>query len=223
MKVLIATPNYSGKEYCFQKWIDCVNRISHTPKQVLVVDNTKNLDFFEKWRMKVPMEHIDLGDEPPNRRIALSMEVIRTRFLESDYDRWFSLESDCLVPDYALSYMLANANGFDFVTLPYPSRTQPGVILERSFGVTLFSRSMMERVSFKDAPADQTTDSFLWGQGRWKWRCLKSAIRVEHLKDSTGTRCMWLIRCAGIGLIVTDVNTSCVHAKNVFRCGDMTH
>lgn len=181
-KVLVGCPTYKGKEYAFARWIKCVSEISHTPKQVLVIDNTNGLEFFEKWRSKIPMEHIDLGNELPNRRIALSMEVLRTRFLESDYDWWFSLESDCLVPDYALSYMLANANGFDFVTLPYESRTQPGVILERSFGATLFSRSMMERTSFEDAPGEITTDAFVYGQARWSYRCLRSAIHVEHLK-----------------------------------------
>jgi hypothetical protein len=176
--VLIATPTYAGKEYCFQRWIDCVHRL---PAKPLVVDNSRRLEYFEKWRSRVNMVHIDLGDEPSHRRIALSMEYIRKYVLAHDYQWWFSLESDNLVPSYTLQFMLAQSDT-EWITLPYPSRTT-GQMLDRSFGCCLFSRSLLARVDFSEAPVDASTDGWFANAFQPKLKILHSAIVPEHIAE----------------------------------------
>lgn len=180
--VLVATPTYSKKAYSLRRWINAVNRIT-VLHETLLVDTSDTEEFYDEWNAQVRMMHLDTANEPPNRKIALGMEYIRLYALSKNIEWWFSLESDVIPQAGTLEYMLSQAEGFDFVTVPYKSRTQPGVILERSFGCTLFSKHMLERFTFSGAPADITTDAHVWGLGTWKWRCLRTALCVEHLSN----------------------------------------
>jgi hypothetical protein len=181
--VLIACPTYSGKEYAFQRWIDCVRQF---PCEVLVVDNSPDETFYNKWRSEIRMIHLDLGSEHPNRRIAISMETIRKYFLATENQWWWSLESDILVPSYTLGFMLDLAQGFDIATLPYPSR-KTGEMLEHSFGCTLMSRHLLERENFTDEPPNAdpnvTTDAWFFQRTKsYKIKVIRSSIIPDHLK-----------------------------------------
>lgn len=178
-KVLIACPIYDGKEYSIERWIQSVESTTHSPKQILSIDNSKTVDFFNKWRTRIPMGHLDLGETLPNIRIATCMEYIRQKFVESDFDYLLSWECDVLAPPYALSYLLNKAEGFDFTTIPYKSRTK-NEVLERSFGFSLFSADFAKRICFNQKDPTITTDAFMWMNFSVKHRVVYG-IRLEHL------------------------------------------
>lgn len=156
--VLIAAPTFSGKEYCMERWLNAVGDISYRPIDVLLVDNSDTLDFYNRWKDLVPMVHLDL-DETPDRRIALSMEYIRKKFLARKKTSWWlNIEVDVLVPSYVVDVMLYHAQGVDFVAAPYRHRTEDRWI-DGCFGCSMFSRKIAE-IGFADAPKDSHTDSY---------------------------------------------------------------
>ncbi len=184
MTVLIGCPVYEGKAYSFPRWVEAIRRLTYTDATVLVADNSSTTAFWEKWHTQVPMVHLDLDlDEPPNRKIALSMEYLRETLLESKMEWWFNVEADVIVPPETLDFMLAKAKGIDWLSLPYPSRTEDRM-LWNSFGCSLFSRHMMEHESFKDAPEHPTTDGWFYNkiEHRYRFKKLESALVPVHLR-----------------------------------------
>ncbi len=180
--VLIAAPTYSGKEYCFARWLQAINRLNYSDYSVFVVDNSDTLDFYNTWSGRVPMVHLDLKDETPDRRIALSMEYIREQFLASKFSWWLNVETDILIPPTAISTMLHYANGMDMVAAPYLHRTEDRWI-DGCFGCTMFSRKIAE-VSFADAPKDSHTDMFWREKVDGKYRISempRHVLQLEHL------------------------------------------
>lgn len=168
IRVLIACPNYEGKEYSFQKWIDTVNKLEWSNKEVLVVDNSTTVDFYNRWKDKVSMIHLDLPNENGNRRIAISMDYIRTYFLKGDFDYWFNLESDIIVPSHTLKYFM-NLGHYDWYEHHYPYRNRDSndpawrPVLS-GFGCTIFSKYLMEGNDFEGAPEISTTDGYFWNK-----------------------------------------------------------
>lgn len=162
-KILIACPTYEGKEYCFDKWIAAVKALDYPNKELLVVDNSPTLDFYNRWKNKVPMVHLEL-DLTPNRRIAASMEYIRQQFLKSDAKYWFNVESDIMLPSQSLQFLLGLGE-FDWYEHHYPYRETPdGPHLLNGFGCTMFSKKVMQDCGFTDAPEDSTTDGWFWNK-----------------------------------------------------------
>lgn len=159
-KVLIACPNHYFKEYAFAQWIEAVNNIDYPNKEVLVADNSNNMEFFDRWKDKVPMVHLEMN-EGPNRRIALSMEYLRKHFINGDARWWFNLESDIIPDPSVLNVMLEYGKGCDWISHYYPDRTDP-LNITNGFGCNIFSRKLMENESFSEAPEETTTDGWFW-------------------------------------------------------------
>lgn len=162
-RVLIACPTHECKEYAFERWIRSAKALEWPSKEYLVVDNSATERFFETWKDKIRLVHLnDMGDLPADLRIARSMEYIRGYFLQSGCDFWFNLESDILVPPNALRILMGLGN-YDWREHAYPCRVNkdaPPVF--NGFGCNVFSRRLMESNDFVDAPADTTTDGWFW-------------------------------------------------------------
>lgn len=162
-KILVACPTYVGKEYCAEKWLNAVKFFDYPFYDILWVDNSDTLDFYNRWKDKITIHRLDLRGETPQRHIALSMDHIRKHFLEYDYDNWLNLEADVIAPPNTLKRMLEidKGNQFDWLGLGYPCRItgKPSIA---AFGCTMFSRKIMIRYTFDDCPADQWTDGWWW-------------------------------------------------------------
>lgn len=182
-KILVACPTHESKEYCFDLWIRAVDALE-AEHDTLVVDNSPSPVFAAKWYARVPIVHLDLGDEPKHRRIALSMEYIREYFTRGPYAVWLNIESDVIVPPQTASFMLGRFEGVDWLNLPYPYRNKRDI--ETGFGCSMFSRRLMEAESFADAPPDYSTDAWFWDKCRPKWSInwvRDSAIKIQHLSN----------------------------------------
>ena len=183
--ILIACPVYDGKEYAFARWWKAISHITYQPVNVLVIDNSDTLDFYSKWRDKVPMEHLDLRGETGDRKIALSMDYIRELFLaRNNYQAYLNVEADILVPPTVVDIMLRQIQGVDFAAAPYPHRTEQRMI-HGCFGCSMFNRRIAE-VSFADAPADSHTDTFWRNKvlGRYRINDMPEyLLPLEHLNE----------------------------------------
>lgn len=181
-KVLLASPQHESKAYCFGRWINAISRITYQPLQVLVIDNSDSLNFMAEWQHQVPMDHLHLPEKTSDSRIALTMEAIRLRFLESDCSFWLNVESDIIVPPHAVDMMLRQIEGVDFVAAPYKHRKENRLI-RGCFGCSMFNRRIAE-VSFKDAPSDSHTDTF-WRErviGKYRLKDMPDHLmQLEHL------------------------------------------
>lgn len=178
-RVLIACPTFDGKAYAFPLWLDAVRQF---PCETLVVDNSETLDFFYQWKYQVPLLHLDVGDEPPNRRIALSMEHIRQYFLAGEWDWWWDIESDVIPSFYLWDFVQPYlARDYLWMTVPYPKRDE---MLERSFGCTFFSRRVLKQIDFGEAPSEQTTDGWFVAHVGTP-HVLRTALTPQHLERVT--------------------------------------
>ena len=191
--ILIAAPIYDGKEYCLEQYLEAVKKLDYPKINLLLVDNSEKDTFYKKWRDKIPgLIRLEMPNETPNKRIALSMEYIRKYFLANDYTRWFNLEVDVIVPPDILVELLKydRNKDLDWISHTYPDRTDPKNIMS-GFGCSLFSRNIMEKTDFVDAPSDRTTDGWYWnnkvrGKG-FKVVEVWEILKLEHLNGNENT------------------------------------
>jgi hypothetical protein len=151
------------KDYSLERWIEACKAIEYQHKDLLVVDDSRSGDFTNKWKDKVEVIHIDTGDEPQPRRIALCMEVIRNRFIEGGYAWWMNLESDIIAPPNTLKELMrvAECMELDWVAHIYPDRVV-NTLNQSGFGCELWSRRIILENPFGEMPVGKTCDAWWW-------------------------------------------------------------
>lgn len=101
-KVLIFTPTYEGKHYCFNEFIDHCSKLTYPNIKHIIVDNSKTDEYANKLKRKLSKTNIDVYhvDRGNNSREALarSQNFARRMAIEGEYDYIFSLESDVFTP-----------------------------------------------------------------------------------------------------------------------------
>jgi hypothetical protein len=173
-QVLIGATTYDGKEYAFNRWLTAVKKLG---EEVLVVDTSETMFFYDKWYGAIPMIHLDISGGP-NKRISEGMEYLREYCVRYGLS-WLNVETDVIVPEYILSLI---PDGYDAVSVPYLSR-KTGEQLNKSFGCTWFSKDALKAVSFRHPDEGVTTDAWFqreYGR-RLKWNVLESAVQLQHL------------------------------------------
>lgn len=141
-RVLVACPVHESKEYAFGRWVEAVKRIDWPNVEVLAVDNSAGTAFYDRWRERVPMIHVEPGDREVYQRMEIGYEAVRRHFLASSAAWWLSVDSDVIVPSSVVRDLLARAGGADWVCNYVPSRT--GSHLVGSFDCSLLNRAIME-------------------------------------------------------------------------------
>lgn len=178
-KVLVACPNHELKEYSMAAWVECVNKLDYPNYDVLMVDNSPTIDFYERWKDNVNLIHLPDTDqsEVASARINASMMVIRQHFLEGDYTWWFNLESDVIVPPDMLRLLLSYPS--DWTSHDYEVRGGGGRMT--GIGCSLLSRDIAEAANF--ASNVHGPDAELWTQtqGTHKTLTLTNWVDVKHL------------------------------------------
>ena len=164
--VLVACPTHLIKFYALYKWMAAVKALTYSNYAVLLVDNSSNLELFYALRDLVPVIHLDI-DGSAHRRIAGSMEFIRQRMIDLNFDFWLSIESDIVAPANTIETMLewAAMESADWYSMPGPSRDDPPAtgarhLFKNNFMCSLFPRATCEKISFEDAPANRATDGW---------------------------------------------------------------
>ena len=158
MKVLIGTPIHEVKDYSMERWLENVSKLEH-PADLLLVDNSPGLDYVKKVKgycvkygiKKYEIKHLEL---PPEQqvfeRVARSREVIRQYVLISDYDAWFSWESDQLIPNNSLDVLIKimESENFQIASHDTWTREDPDLPLDELFGTTLIKREALKKHGF---------------------------------------------------------------------------
>jgi len=105
-KVLVGCPTSFHKEYCLDKYVDCVKSLTYKNFEILLVDNSKDDVYFE--RIKKYGVPVIKGPwfEGAMDRIITSRNILRQKVLDEGYDYFFSLEQDVVPPADVLERML---------------------------------------------------------------------------------------------------------------------
>jgi hypothetical protein len=189
-KVLVTCPVYDGKEYSFQKWIDNVKSLTYPNYDILVVDNSKTEDFYNKYKDQIPMVHLTFGPEEKDDgmyRVCQSMGEVQKFFLKGNYTHWMNIEADVIPQKDIIETLFRYSGGdADWVSHGYP--TYPGsTTTQQGIGCSLLSRQLMTDFNWSDTSiADDSPDAELWNwirsKGGYKTCELWYIANVEHLK-----------------------------------------
>ena len=92
-KILIGIPTYDGKDYCFEEFIESLNKIDYPNKEIIFIDNSDDPLHAEIIRKKgFNAVHIKADDY--YEKIIRSRNAIRSYFLAKDFDFLLFLDSD---------------------------------------------------------------------------------------------------------------------------------
>ena len=155
MKILIGTPIHEIKDYSMERWLESVSKLEY-PADLFLVDNSPNSDYIKKVEdycrkyglTNYKLTHIvTTSDTSIDERLAKSREAIRREVLRHNYDAWYSLECDVIVPPNALTKLVDLITDSWVVSHGYPARGNPEGF-NTEFGTSLISRQALEKYSF---------------------------------------------------------------------------
>ncbi len=108
-KVLVATPFYDKKIYCFENFVNNVNNFSYPNFDFLVIDNSADHHIWKYLleKYKIWIEHVNRASNTQQSLLA-SCQKIRSIFLEKDYDYLFFLECDLFPRENIIQHLLKN-------------------------------------------------------------------------------------------------------------------
>lgn len=188
-RVLVACPTHQVKEYCFQEWIDNVKNLTYPFYDILVVDNSADNSYVEKWGKQIPMIHLDGLPQDPEKggfRICRSMAEIQRLFLAGDYQYWMNIEADNIPPKDVIETLLTYGKGADWTSHCYPVLPHSNK-LQQGIGCSLLSRKIIQ--DFDWSKASDSPDSELWSfaepireNQKYKTVELWGIMDVKHLK-----------------------------------------
>lgn len=190
-KVLVTCTVYDGKAYCFDRWIEMAKGLTYPNREIFVVDNSKAPDFYEKYRVQIPMARLTFEGQKDDKwyRVCRSMAEVQRYFLARDYEYWMNIESDNVPPSDIIEMLLAVGKPVDadWTQHCYPTYTDPNGTMMQGIGCALFSRRLMTDFDWSDETiADDSPDAELWTwvqkQGIYPTVEIWYARTVQHLK-----------------------------------------
>jgi len=91
-KVLIGCPISDYKRYCIDEYLEGIKNLTYSNFDLFLVDNSETSDFYEEIKSKgIDVERIEYAPSA-KERIVKSRNIILDKFLDGDYDYFFSLE-----------------------------------------------------------------------------------------------------------------------------------
>lgn len=159
MKTLIGTPIHISKDYAMERWLQNVAQLQQqTPTDLLLVDNSPNAEYVEKVKSccakagikNYKVIYLELPEEQSfMERLARSREVIRHEILSSNYDAWFSWESDQIIPADSLDKLINLMRLGNFMMVNHNNWVrQIPTMVNTDFGVSLIKRGCLEKYGF---------------------------------------------------------------------------
>jgi hypothetical protein len=184
-RVLVACPTHECKEYAWSDWVTRVKSLTYPAYDILVVENSPTLDFWERHKAEVPLLHAscDPRQEMWLDRICKSMAEIQKYFLTGDYAWWMNIEADVIPPAGIIELLMKYGEDADWVSHCYPVR-RGSEILEHGIGCSLLSRRLMADFDWRQA--SDSPDAELWKFVRSRPRTYRTVelwdmAEVEHL------------------------------------------
>jgi SAM-dependent methyltransferase len=189
-KVLVTCPVYDGKAYCFDEWVKMAKSLTYPNYEILVVDNSKTEDFYNKYKDQIPMVHKTFRPDEKDDgmyRVCQSMAEVQKHFLKGNYTHWMNIEADNIPPADIIETLMKYSGGdADWVSHGYPALPGSKTIVQ-GIGCSLLSRRLMTDFDWSDTSiADDSPDSELWNwvreKGGYKTCELWYVTTVKHLR-----------------------------------------
>jgi len=100
MKILVFTPTYSGKDYCMDRFMQNVSRITYKNIKHIIVTNDQSEDYAHNLRRRFPSSTVVWVGRGGSSREAITraQEYARQVAIKEGYDYLLSLESDIFPP-----------------------------------------------------------------------------------------------------------------------------
>lgn len=185
-KVLVTCPVFDGKSYCFDEWVKMAKSLTYENYDILVVDNSKTEDFYNKYKDQIPMIHLTFDGQKDDGmyRVCRSMAEVRKHFLRGDYDFWMNIEADNIPPPNVIETLL-KYQPCDWIAHVYPDGTGKGFMA--GIGCSLISRKLIEDFNMDDVSIfDDSPDAEVWNwvqkNGGYKTVEIYFEMDVKHLK-----------------------------------------
>ncbi|HLD02094.1 MAG TPA: glycosyltransferase family 2 protein [Candidatus Nanoarchaeia archaeon] len=97
-KVLVGGPTSHHFMYCVDEYIQALKSLSYDSYDILLVDNSKDDDYFNYIKDKVPAIKLSTYYENPRARVAESKNLIRKKVLKEKYDFFLNIDTDTIPP-----------------------------------------------------------------------------------------------------------------------------
>ena len=122
-KIVICTPTYSGKNYCWDKFIEQYNNLSYPNKDLFVVDNSPDKANYNKLKRSwIRCKYVNPKGKSVKQVLAESHELLRQYCASNGVDFMLHWESDVFNndPDIVQKLLMAKKA---VVGVVYPIRT----------------------------------------------------------------------------------------------------
>lgn len=154
-KILVGCPISDYKRYCIDEYLEGISNLTYSNFELFLVDNSETSDFYEELKSKgIDVKRIEYVPSAKNR-IVKSRNLIVDKFLEGDYDYFFSLEMDVIPPKDIIERLLESnkeiVSGVYFK--PFIIRDQNDIILSKEImpiAYQRYSENRLKRMSWKD-------------------------------------------------------------------------
>ncbi len=158
MQILTAAPVHEAKDYAMERWLRAVAKLDYQ-SDLLLVDNSPGTKYVKKLReycqknkiKKFKIIHLELPSEiNKEERLGEAREAIRQEVLKNNYDAWFSLECDIIVPPDTLRKLVNLFDNYDMVGHTYPTRGNPS-LTNAELGIALIKGEVLKKYNFSRA------------------------------------------------------------------------
>ncbi|MFA5175666.1 MAG: hypothetical protein WC413_00180 [Candidatus Nanoarchaeia archaeon] len=105
-KILVGCPTSIHKEYCFDKYLKGIKDLTYKNFDVLLVDNSDTLDYYNKIKDKINTIRFEPKMINVRYKLAESRNLIVDKVLKEGYDYFLSLEQDIVPPTDIIERLL---------------------------------------------------------------------------------------------------------------------
>lgn len=113
-KVLLGTPTAESKNYCLEDWLERAQNLTYRNYDMFIVDNSKTEKNAKMFRGRgIDCAYVNPKGLVNQQYVADSLELIRKRAIDGNYDFLFILESDVIPPSTIIDQLLINNINFN--------------------------------------------------------------------------------------------------------------
>jgi GT2 family glycosyltransferase len=109
LKILVATPTFNGMRYCINEFIDGIKSLTYPKCDFLIVDNSRNDDFFNELKQKegIIVLHDKCNEERNVKRLISSRNKILDYAIQNNYDHILMMDCDVIPPKNVIEELLS--------------------------------------------------------------------------------------------------------------------
>ena len=107
-KVLIGGPVSKNHEYATDDFIKSLKELNYPNFDILLIDNSDSDDFYNNFKDKVSMIRDGSQFSSIKKRMVYCRNLMRKKVLDENYDYFFDVDQDVLLPEDALKKLVSN-------------------------------------------------------------------------------------------------------------------